>query len=87
MANNNPTITITLRQSNIVEVLTQMGWGFKPLFDQATWFNESSWLTLRTIQTCIPSATQADMNDLVAKGLVKTSDEVIGFAVVKQSDN
>jgi hypothetical protein len=86
MANKIPSRANNLRQNNIVEILTQMGWNFKPLFDQATWHNESSWLTLSTIQTCIPSATQEDMNTLVAKGLVKTSDEVIGFAIVKQSE-
>ena len=59
-----------LRQNSIIEILTRMANSQK-----------SSWLTLRTIQS-MTDATQEDMNALVAKGLIKTSDEIIGFAIV-----
>ena len=78
-----PNRSATLRRNSIVEILTQMGWNFKPLFDQAYWDGESSWLTLETIQTCLPEASAIDMTVLMEQGRVKASEH--GFARVRQS--
>ncbi len=83
MANKLPDRSASLRRNDIVEILTQMGWNFKPLFDQAHWCGESSWLTLETIQTCIPNASAIDMTVLMEQGRVKASEH--GFARVRQS--
>ncbi len=50
----------------------------KPLFDVAHWDGETSWLTLETIQTCIPEASADDMKVLVQQGRVKAGEH--GFA-------
>ena len=49
----------------------------------ATWDGESSWVTLETIQTCIPNATEKDMNRLIYFGKVKSNGQA--YAHIKQA--
>jgi len=73
--------TNRLRLNNIHEVLIQLGWNFKMI--DATWDGESSWVTLETIQTCIPNATEKDMNRLIYFGKVKSNGQA--YAHIKQA--
>lgn len=61
--------TNRLRLNNIHEVLIQLGWNFKMV--ESVWDGTNSWVTLETIKTCIPEATEKDMKMLIHFGKVK----------------
>jgi hypothetical protein len=68
--------TNALRQNSILEITIQGGYHFKLV--ESIWDGEKSWYSLSDIQEHIATATQTDIDVLVAKGKLQTSP--LGFA-------
>ena len=71
-----PSRSAALRQNSILEITIQGGYHFKLV--ESVWDGNKSWYSLSTIQEHIETATQEDIDALVAKGKLQVSE--LGFA-------